>query len=719
MKRYKSILFFCSFLLLASIASQGQGAGNIWTFGMNAGIDFNSGAPVPFRSALYSGINEGCATICDASGQLLFYTDGSKVWNRNHTLMPNGNLFPNLAFIPTASTAQGAVIVQSPGNDRDRYYVFSLENRDSDPRGRLYYSVIDLALDNGLGDVVADERAIQIDQQLSERMTAVAGPNCNVWLLVCKKNMGRETVQEYRAYKIDGDGVNTQAVSSLTGTPRSIIGAMKSSPDGKRLVVTGSMDGYPGVELFDFDVRSGKLDNATVVDTAAFSIYRGFYSACFSPDNLKLYASYYYYEEPTYSDNYGRIYQYDLTTPTSAAVIASKSLTYQTGAGQGMVGDIKAGPDGKLYFVRSGGNGMNVINLPNLAGTACQVVPNAFSLAGGTSTYLGLPNSVVVLPARDTFVTSHSVPVCFEDSVVLEVNPSGYGHIWDSLFSGPSYTTGESGNYVSIHYDVCRQYVDHFSVVFSRLPKVTSTRSCPGVEGAMAVALPAERDSLNYEYAWINSNNELLRRNRSSSGDTLRDIIPGSYTLHLKAANGCGTSLSVEVASYPGVQLSVSADTTIRYGKSALLGASGAGQYTWSPVSYLDDPNSQQPIATPQQTTQFTVYGSNEWGCYDTATVLVQVDFNMKECLPDAFSPNGDGRNDLFRLVCLDHQKIAEFRIFNRWGQEVFATLDPRKGWDGNYNGSPQETGAYYYVLKLKVPDGSSKAIMGDITLVR
>ena len=106
------------FLLILSFAGFAQ-RGNIWYFGLNAGLDFNSGSPVAIFDGQMSH-GEGCAVLCDTLGNLMLYTDGMNVWNKNHNLMPNGNATMN----GDNSSSQSAIIIQKPGN-YDHYYIFT------------------------------------------------------------------------------------------------------------------------------------------------------------------------------------------------------------------------------------------------------------------------------------------------------------------------------------------------------------------------------------------------------------------------------------------------------------------------------------------------------------------------------------------------------------------------------------------------------------------
>lgn len=84
-----------------------------------------------------------------------------------------------------------------------------------------------------------------------------------------------------------------------------------------------------------------------------------------------------------------------------------------------------------------------------------------------------------------------------------------------------------------------------------------------------------------------------------------------------------------------------------------------------------------------------------------------------------AFTPNGDGLNDVFRIGNLKYSKLEEFRIFNRWGQCVFYTTDPKQGWDGKFNNIPQDMETYQYLVVISHPDHTHRVMKGNVTLVR
>lgn len=183
---------------------------------------------------------------------------------------------------------------------------------------------------------------------------------------------------------------------------------------------------------------------------------------------------------------------------------------------------------------------------------------------------------------------------------------------------------------------------------------------------------------------------------------------------------GCPDTLftTVHINPLPPVNSS-NRDTTIGYGKSLRLYATGASFFTWTPVGSLDNPNSPSPIATPRETTYYIVSGTDSNGCVARDTVKVVVDYTNNLLIPTGFTPNGDGRNDEFRVINASFQRLMEFRVFNRWGQEVFSTTDITKGWDGTWKGVKQPIGDYQYLIRVAYPDGNVGSYKGDVNLIR
>jgi len=141
----------------------------------------------------------------------------------------------------------------------------------------------------------------------------------------------------------------------------------------------------------------------------------------------------------------------------------------------------------------------------------------------------------------------------------------------------------------------------------------------------------------------------------------------------------------------------------------------------WTPDNgTLSDPNINDPIATPSVTTTYTVYGMSQYGCLNSALITITVDSTMTGGIPTAFTPNNDGLNDIFRPVGSKFQRLVEFRVYNRWGQQVFYSNNVEHGWDGTFNGVPQDMGDYYYQIIVAQPGSTENiAYKGSVTLIR
>ncbi len=142
--------------------------------------------------------------------------------------------------------------------------------------------------------------------------------------------------------------------------------------------------------------------------------------------------------------------------------------------------------------------------------------------------------------------------------------------------------------------------------------------------------------------------------------------------------------------------------------------------YTWTPAGFFYNGNT---TATVSANVTFSGYihlvTKDNWGCMQKDSVYM----NAKACcdifIPNAFSPNNDGKNDIFRIVSQPNQDIHQFRVVNRWGQTVFQTVSMYIGWDGSFNGKAQDPGTYFYYVKYTCSDGTIKEKSGDFMLVR
>ena len=232
-----------------------------------------------------------------------------------------------------------------------------------------------------------------------------------------------------------------------------------------------------------------------------------------------------------------------------------------------------------------------------------------------------------------------------------------------------------------------------------------------------------------YTFTWSSSSGLTGLSNPTLLEPDFFDPIPGVYTyvLTIQSSLGCISSDTVTFRPAPPINISLTpGNSTIMYGDHLQLQATNLSPYQliyyWVPDNgTLNNPNINDPIATPvDSVTTYIVYAMDAYGCQTSDSVTIHLDY-AGDCIPTAFTPNGDGLNDVFKLCnSMQYEKLVDFRVFNRWGQLIYEnTNDPKKGWDGTYNGVAQDMGVYNYMIIIARPDGTNKIFKGDVTLIR
>lgn len=375
----KKLALFC-LTLISVLASYGQGnIFNRWYFGMLAGLNFNGGPTVLTDGAYNAG--EGGASISDASGNLLFYTDGVTIWNKNHSPMPNANG----DLMGDWDGTQGSLIVQRPGSTT-QYYVFTCPSFAGAATG-LRYSIVDMTLDSGNGNVTGTKNmvfpSLPAGLITSEKLTAVRHCNGTDWWIITH-DMSAAGSNTYRAWRFSSAGLSNMTTSSagttfLSGTPTQAIGWMVGNHTGNRIAT--ACYNKQTVDLADFDNNTGLVSNARI-STGLATVY----GLEFSPNDSKLYVA-----------SGSSVFQYDATTATSATFHASKSAALNAvDAARSM----RIASNGKIYLARGSSNWMAVINTPNNAAGTCGWVANGVNM---DPAFNGFPANTMSLPNNYKF----------------------------------------------------------------------------------------------------------------------------------------------------------------------------------------------------------------------------------------------------------------------------------------------------------------------------
>jgi gliding motility-associated-like protein len=158
-------------------------------------------------------------------------------------------------------------------------------------------------------------------------------------------------------------------------------------------------------------------------------------------------------------------------------------------------------------------------------------------------------------------------------------------------------------------------------------------------------------------------------------------------------------------------------------GQELHFDATGGINYIWSPPTALSNTNISDPVAVYDgsiDSVRYTVLVSDEMNCLDSASVTVKIfKTNPQIFVPTAFTPNGDGVNDVFRPIGVGIKSIEYFRVFNRWGQLVFSTTVNGQGWDGSIGGKPQSTNTFVWIVKGIDYLDKPFVRKGTVTLIR
>ncbi|HXH19032.1 MAG TPA: gliding motility-associated C-terminal domain-containing protein [Chitinophagales bacterium] len=240
--------------------------------------------------------------------------------------------------------------------------------------------------------------------------------------------------------------------------------------------------------------------------------------------------------------------------------------------------------------------------------------------------------------------------------------------------------------------------------------------TCAGNSADGSIALTVTGGSPPYQFVWSDG----------STAGSIANLAPGNYSVTVTDASGCSATnfytLSYQydfgVEASPSVTIVTGSSTTLSY---TLTGFAGSFTPSWTPSQSLSCGNCESPIASPPQSTLYTIRVTNESGCSSSDTVTVHVMDEADVFTPNVFTPNGDNMNDEFRAFgSLEAAEFFQVQIFNRWGELLFESFDKNFKWDGTYRGEKLNPGVYVYQIKTSLRNGKPMQVMtGSVTLMR
>jgi len=517
---------------------------------------------------------ECTSSYSDVNGNLLLYSDGLTVWNRNGVPMPNGT-----GLMGAGSATQSCIIVPQPGS-ATRYYVFTTDCYENSMANGLRYSIVDMNLDNGNGDVIAVSKNILVTTGVSEHVAATYHSNgTDIWVATSTMNGS----QVY-AYLLTAAGLAGSPVVSSNGVGTgSGLGAIRFSHDGHRLAYcVANAFTYPQrLRICDFNNSTGQCTNAFDVVYSATYDERP-YGIEFSPDNSKLYCALLIY---------GKLMQYDLAAGGPAAIIASGVVVDPfTSQSTSSFSHILMGTDGRLWVNRDQLH-VDYIPDPNQLGTACGYVQDGIVIPGPQFSSIGwcMPNFMTGISVSGTPVISGPREICSFSTGTIEVAFSlpGDSTLWSHMGTGTvanatdstiELTAGAVGGIDTL----MMSYFGHCGAIFDTF-----------IVHTVGVAFPPDLgpDTVICQYATLNCGPyHVYSEWHDSFGNSITGyqqfwtvFQPATYWVTVRDSNGCESSDTVMLTAplnLPPVDLGP--DITICEGNVVILEPSQSYlTYTW------------------------------------------------------------------------------------------------------------------------------------------
>ncbi len=630
------------YLLLFSFCTNAQDIKRtaIWYFGQNAGINFNTTPPTPLTDGAMD-TKEGCATICDTSGNLLFYTNGEKIWNKNHQIMENGN-----GLLGHWSSTQSSLIVPLPEND-SLFYVFATDLTGS-INNWLSYSVVNMNANGGLGKVT-DAKNMLLQTPVCEKLTATHHENGkDIWIAA----HGFMT-DSFFVYQLTKNGIINCPVISEVGSRHGKInqfgnpvytdgqGAMKFSPNGKTLAVT--VYGDHKVEIFDFDKATGQIKKLKSILGSLLLAY----TVEFSPNQQYLYIG---------ADDEEKLYQYDLSVPTDSINGTRKLIHSHLSPA---ITSLQMAIDKKLYQGVIQGSFTSRINRPDSSGDSALFAYNGFNLGGKRSEY-GLPNFVTSYFYQPEFdfeyqTSCSSNIISFQEKAASPVTSrlwkvlKGSVVIDSSQFAAPNFSFSDSG-WFSVQWIVNGSDTVQ-KQIFVDAPILLANDTLICNQPDFALIIPESYRCL----AWQDG----------SDTDYYAVSTAGSYSIKAYDSKGCWVKDSILV-EFDSIKT-----PNIRQSNDTLFTDSSAAVYEWRFNNIVVGANAHFLKISQNGSYSLTVKNNN--GCENSSSFNVTgLSANKLKTLPVEVYPNPS--NGSFFVEFNDNNTTNTILIRNLLGQIVFNT---------------------------------------------
>ncbi len=676
----RTAMALLSALLLSAVPGRAQREGNLWFFDNQAGVDFNVTPPHPRTDHKLRFTGTEPVIMADPCGNLLFYSDGATVWNREHQPMPNGE------GLYGGNGAQGVLALPYPGRD-SLFLLVTLNWGNNVSNLGLWYSLVDMRLDGGKGAVTVKNRFL-LDPNTGQ-LTGVRHANGrDFWVLTVQ---GHTT--NFLAFRVTNEGIDHVPVVSTLPFRTVSDNMMRASPDSRMIAMSALTEQQGNTNVLV------KLDNSTGRVTGTYAFYNigagGAFE--FSPDSRKYYIQ-----------SLEGIWQYQLDAPDIAAaryLIPDSRLNSSR---------IRLAPDGRIYSGRVS-EFLNVITNPNAVGADLQYQRSVQPI--GNRMNGGLPNNLATFTlGKSSGFTA--TPVCADAPMQFtpQVNYRVVQWRWD--FGDPASGTANTADVQSPSHlfsgpgrynvrlvtldgcgerDTVRRDIEVYPQPLAELPAARVEKCFSEVP--VTFSIPAQP----------------LTRYRWNTGDTTH-MVTATQTgwYRVEAYNACGSRTdSVYLDVTPRATAYLPDDTVVCEGNFAVLDAGNPGaEYFWSTGASTRQVEVDRPGV-------YWVEIRNRCSVTVDSARLVFVREDAGGFIPNVFTPNGDGINDRFELY-VRNTPAYRLTVVNRWGSTLFASRNPFEYWDGRTNaGEEAPAGVYYWAVTDTDSLGYTVLYRGTVSLLR
>lgn len=411
----------------------------------------------------------------------------------------------------------------------------------------------------------------------------------------------------------------------------------------------------------------------------------------------------------------------DTVTITATAMPTVQVDDAAACSGQPVTLTARAMPAGGTYSWSPGGAATPAITVSPTSATSYTV---SYSIIGCPA----VSDSATVTPVSGPATAARAVTaICYSPGGKAIAQPAGGTPPYSYSWSDAAHTTTDTlaGLYAGSAYTV--------TVSDQNLCSATASVQVPGTIQPLALVQDSVADlscagshdgyisisvlnSSHCTYQWI----------PGGSDSTLTHLMPGSYTVTVTDPAGCSGTMSFTIHEPPAVTLEVMpVDTIVKEGEGLYLTSllspypSGAVSYSWTPAVGLSCYTCPDPIfRSTAASYEYTLVVSYGTLCRLADIVRVRVYSEHLLYTPNAFTPNSDGKNDIFYAYPVG-ARYFDMKIFDRWGEKVFESLDPAIGWDGTYRGQLQEPGTFVCLVDVTFNDGYTIQDKGTLTLIR